>query len=291
MTGCQSTCPPPDLRALTGYLLRRAFVRAASAARECIPTGEHVREIAIMAILAERGAVSQRELADVTHVNRSLIVKLVDDLEARGWVVRDRNPEDRRSYALRLTPQAHAVLAERHQDLDRGEAQLMEPLTPDERQRFKDHLTVLLTGDEAVTVTMMADRAGYLIAHAHRLLRSWAEAGFAPLDLHPRDFGVLAALGRQEPCSQNQLAASLGVTPPAVLAFVDELEQKGLVARSRNRDDRRAYDVTLTSQGRARLRAAQAVARGIQQRVEARLGAESDSELRGLLIKLLHGDV
>ncbi len=98
-----SVTTAPDLNQFTGYLLRRAFVKAVGAARACIPESAHVREVAVMAILRERGAISQRSLADVTHVNRSLIVKLVDELETKGWVVRERNPGDRRSYALRLT--------------------------------------------------------------------------------------------------------------------------------------------------------------------------------------------
>jgi DNA-binding MarR family transcriptional regulator len=281
----------PDLRLFTGYLLRHAFVKAVGVAKECIPPEAHVRDVAVMAILAEQGAVSQRSLGDVTHVNRTLIVKLIDKLEANGWVVRDRNPQDRRSYALRLTAEGAAALAELRADLDEGDAKLTIALTSSEREHLNRHLRILLTGDAALRIKMLADKSGYLIAQAHRLLRDWAERSLAQLDLHPRDFGLLAVLGRDEPCSQNHLAAKLGVTPPAVLMFLDELEGRGLVSRSRNTDDRRVYDVTMTTSGRRLLRAAQRAAAILQARAVERLGVDGDAELRELLLKLLDPEV
>jgi DNA-binding MarR family transcriptional regulator len=275
------------LNQFTGYLLRRAFVKAAGAARDCIPETAHVRQVAVMVILRERGAISQRSLADLTHVNPTLMVKLVDELERKAWVARDRNPEDRRSYALRLTELGLSALAELESDLDRGEAEFTAPLTETERGRLKELLCVLLADDEALSVAELAERTGYLVTHAHRMLREWAEAELEGLDLHPRDFGVLATLSADEPCSQTQLAVRLGVTPAAVLMFLDELEPKGLVTRLRRADDRRVHDISLTDEGRRRLKAAQRAAARLQGRVVARLGEGGDAELRALLAKLL----
>jgi DNA-binding MarR family transcriptional regulator len=276
-----------NLRSFTGYLLRRAFVKATGAARECIPESAHLREVAVLAILRERGAISQRSLADLTHVNPTLMVKLVDDLEAKGWVVRGRKPGDRRSYALRLTSGGLSALGDLEADLDQAEAQFTRALTPTEIERLKLLLRMLLGDDVSAGIGALAERSGYLIAHAHRMLREWAEASLGSLELHPRDFGLLVALGADEPCSQTQLAARLEVTPPAVLMFLDELEAKGLVTRVRSTADRRVHDISLTADGRHRLEAAQRVAGGLQQRTVARLGEEGDVELRALLRKLL----
>ncbi|MDX6318271.1 MAG: hypothetical protein QOD35_1671, partial [Nocardioidaceae bacterium] len=240
-----------------------------------------------MVILRERGAISQRSLADLTHVNPTLMVKLVDELERKAWVARDRNPEDRRSYALRLTELGLSALEELESDLDRGEAEFTAPLTETERGRLKELLCVLLADDEALSVAELAERTGYLVTHAHRMLREWAEAELEGLDLHPRDFGVLATLSADEPCSQTQLAVRLGVTPAAVLMFLVELEPKGLVTRLRRSDDRRVHDISLTDEGRRRLKAAQRAAARLQGRAVARLGQGGDAELRGLLAKLL----
>jgi DNA-binding MarR family transcriptional regulator len=240
-----------------------------------------------MVILRERGALSQRSLADLTHVNPTLMVKLVDELETKGWVARDRNPNDRRSYALRLTELGLSALAELESDLDRGEREFTASLTGRKRARLQKLLRDLLADDEALRVAELAERTGYLVTHAHRLLREWAEAGLEGLGLHPRDFGVLATLSADEPCSQTQLAVKLGVTPAAVLMFLDELESKGLVTRLRRADDRRVHDISLTDEGTRRFRAAQRVAAGLQDRVVSRLGEAGDVELRALLTKLL----
>lgn len=275
------------LHQFTGYLLRRAFVMSAQCAQECIPADAHVREVAVLSILAERGAMSQRSLGDITHVNRSLIVKLVDTLESKGWVIRGRSETDRRTYALALTASGSAALTELSRDLDRGEAALTQTLTPVEVERLKRWLTKLLADDLSLDVGPLADRVGYLIAHAHRKLRGLAEERLGPLGLHPRDFGMLGTLAAEQPCSQSQLAGTLGISAPGVLPLVDDLEAAGLVVRVRNANDRRVYDLTLTSTGHERLIAARRAAAGLQEEVAQLLGAEADHDLRELLAKII----
>lgn len=282
-----SRSPAPQLRQLTGYLLRRAYVKSVGVAQACITDETHVREVAILAILAERGAVSQRDLADLTHVNQTLIVKLVDALERKQWVVRDRNPADRRSYALRLTDEGKAALVELSADLDGGEAELTRPFNRAEVAELQGLLVRLLGDDEALGLTTLSHRTGYLIAHAHRSLRDWAAESLAPLGLDPRDFGALSMLSTDEPCSQNQLASRLGISPPAMQAFVEDLESRGFVSRVRRTDDRRVYDVTMTAQGRDLLREARLAATAIQERIADRLGPDGDARLRDLLTRLI----
>ncbi len=277
----------PHLQQFTGYLLRLAYVKSAGAARDCIPEDAHIREVAILSILAEQGAMSQRALSEVTHVNRSLIVKLIDSLEAKEWVIRDRNRDDRRAYALLLTPAGEDALAKLNDDLDRGEAELNAALTAAEVTGLKSRLRELLVDDPALTVTSLTDRTGYLITHAHYRLHGWATQGLEPLGLHPRDFGVLMTIAREEPCSQTQLATALGISSPAALGFLDDLETLGYVSRSRNAEDRRLLALTLTEAGNRCLARARHAATGVQAQVAARLGAAGDAELRALLSKLL----
>ena len=272
---------------LTGYLLRRAYVRAADCAQECIGEDTGTRAVAHLALLDERGAMSQRQLADLSHVNPTVMVKLVDNLEDRGWVARERNPVDRRSYALRLTELGTKALSTLRHELDDGERILTQPLTSRERARLRHQLRTLLDGEGWMIIESLARHNGFLIAQAHRLVRGWAADALAPLGVGPRDFGVLSTLGRDQPCSQNHLAQALGVSPPAALMFVDELEQSGLVGRERNAADRRFYDLTLTPVGERRLAEALEVAASIQARVVERLGQDGDAELQRLLTKVI----
>ena len=59
----------------------------------------------------------------------------------------------------------------------------------------------------------------------------------------------MAQLHRMGPSNQRTLAEALQVTPRNITGLVDALEDTGLVARSRQPDDRRATLVSLTEAG------------------------------------------
>lgn len=272
---------------LTGFLLRQAYARATANARACIGEETPVRDVAMLAVLDERGPLSQRQLADLTQVHPTVMVKLVDSLEARGWVLRERNPDDRRSYALRLTTAGSQALTRLRADLDRGEQLFTDALTAVQRDRLKAVLLELLGDEGWLSIDVLSRYAGFLVAQAHRLTRGWALEELRPLELDPRDFGVLSTIARDQPCTQNHLAVTLGVSPAAALMFVEELEGLGLVHRERNTEDRRSYDLRLTPAGEQRWTQARAAAARVQARVVNRLGAAGDDELRALLSQVL----
>jgi DNA-binding MarR family transcriptional regulator len=60
-------------------------------------------------------------------------------------------------------------------------------------------------------------------------------------------------LATDQPESQQELARLMGKAPPIIVAAVDELEKKGLVARRRDTRDRRRSVVEMTDAGREML--------------------------------------
>lgn len=112
-------------------------------------------------------------------------------------------------------------------------------------------------------------------------------AGFTailePLGIVPPHFAVLRFIGGAEGRSQQVLADAVGVPPSRIVAFVDALEERGLVERRRNPSDRRAHALYLTTEGRRILDAAQALANQYEEEVCAGL---SDGE-RAVLLELL----
>src|SRR4051794_23470427 len=94
----------------TGYLLRTAFMRAAAVVGRHFERGSHPRDARVLIALEAQGPASQQELAQRLNVNRTVMVKLIASLEARGYVTRVRNPDDRRAYALHPTPAGRAAL-------------------------------------------------------------------------------------------------------------------------------------------------------------------------------------
>jgi DNA-binding MarR family transcriptional regulator len=60
---------------------------------------------------------------------------------------------------------------------------------------------------------------------------------------------VLRWLAKQ-PRSLGQLGADLALAPPSITRLVDRLEERGLIQRHRDDEDRRKVVATLTSEGR-----------------------------------------
>jgi DNA-binding MarR family transcriptional regulator len=103
------------------------------------------------------------------------------------------------------------------------------------------------------------------------------------LDLTPPQAGVLRLLAQAPGQSQRGLADALGMHPPRLVSLIDELEERGLVARERDPDDRRNYAITLTQEGRVVLAELAAVAREHELAITAAL---DDDERAQLLVAL-----
>jgi DNA-binding MarR family transcriptional regulator len=102
---------------------------------------------------------------------------------------------------------------------------------------------------QASPARWLSQRAGFLLVQlGTNEHRRFAER-LAPLDLHPRHFGMLSHLAAAEGQSQQALSIALGIHRSAVVALVDDLEQRGLAERRRDPDDRRAYTLYLTPSG------------------------------------------
>lgn len=67
------------------------------------PAGISPREWAALSCLDEQPGRSQREVADLLGVDRTTMVALVDQLQAKGLVTRHSQSDDRRKNAVALT--------------------------------------------------------------------------------------------------------------------------------------------------------------------------------------------
>lgn len=65
-----------------------------------------------LGILQKRGALTQSELSERLELGAASVGRLVDRLVERGFVTREQDPEDRRSYRLVLTNSATSLLDE-----------------------------------------------------------------------------------------------------------------------------------------------------------------------------------
>src|SRR5919202_1115534 len=139
------------------------------------------------------------------------------------------------------------------------------------------------TSAPAAPARALSRRAGFLLVqlgtHAHRRFAD----RLAPLDLHPRHFGMLSHLAASEGQSQQALSRALGIHRSAVVALVDDLEHRGLAERRRDPFDRRAYTLYLTPHGRELLVELQRVAEEDEAELLTALNASERSQLISLL--------
>ncbi|WP_336211465.1 MarR family winged helix-turn-helix transcriptional regulator [Nonomuraea sp. LPB2021202275-12-8] len=269
---------PMMLRESVGGLLRRAYARFTG---EALADDPQSRDFVVLDTLADQDADSQYELAERLGINRTIMVRLVDRLQEAGYLTRTRNPGNRRSYVLSITEEGRAARDAMRQAVAERDARVTAALTPAERQRLNELLSLLLPEPEPLKAT------AYLVAQAHYRLRRMGDALLADLGLRTRHFGSLGVIAELGPCPQQQFARGLGITEPAAAQIVDELVRFGLVARGQDPGDRRRYALELTDLGRQRLVAVREVAARLRAEVLDILGADAERELRALLIKLL----
>jgi len=257
------------------------------AATGLMPDSRHPRDLALLRVIAENGPVTQQWLADYLAINRSVMVKLIDALEARGDVVRDRRLDDRRSYALRTTPSGRRAIKRLSLAAHRADSALSAPLSAGERSRLVTLLTsVVLPYFHPMPPAELIDLVGFLVAHAYLRLEALGDSRLAPTKLTLRTFVALATLAGRAPCSQHDLAEWLEIRPAATVELIDELERLGTVQRSRNPADRRSYALELTAGGDALLFRAKGLVAEAANEFMARLDASHRTELVDLLGRL-----
>jgi DNA-binding MarR family transcriptional regulator len=94
----------------------------------------------------------------------------------------------------------------------------------------------------------------YLLKHAHLRMAELTTKALKPYGIDGRELGVLLSLADGRPASQQQAAQRLGIDRTTMVAMLDALEDKGLVSRHPDVEDRRRNVVELTDAGRDTLR-------------------------------------
>src|SRR3954469_16619713 len=145
--------------------------------------------------------------------------------------------------------------------------------------------TPLQTEAEAGDATLVSG-FGLLIfrlarASARRLGRSLTGSG-----LRWPEFAVLHHLDAQGPIAQRDLALALRIQPSNPVALLDQLQERGLLARSPDPLDRRRHRVELTAPGRRAVKRAREATRRAESDLLGPLSASERREFRALLVRL-----
>jgi len=135
-TKSNSDCDDADysLTAIVGYRLKRAYmVFKDDYASDPSLTALTKRQFTVLSLTASQCGISQSDLARQLGIERSGMVQLVDQLEAKGYLKRVSNPEDRRVYRLEVTDTGHERLNQHHHAVVAHEQRVLAGLNKQEQ--------------------------------------------------------------------------------------------------------------------------------------------------------------
>lgn len=125
-------------RALEAYgTLQRAAAMAASHVEQAVHTfGLSASQFGVLETLDQRGPVHQQELAEALGRSKAQMTAIIDALEARALVRRERHAVDRRFISVYLTDAGRVLLAEAAPVRTDAVVALMRELSGEQRTRL-----------------------------------------------------------------------------------------------------------------------------------------------------------
>ena len=132
------------LRGLLGYNVKRAFnVIQADLNRALQPLELRMITFTTLVLVVDNPGIRQSQLAEVLAIERPNLVLIVDELERRELITRERVATDRRAYALEATLRGRRLHQRALRAVQRHEARLLGFLAPEEKRRIAEVMRVI----------------------------------------------------------------------------------------------------------------------------------------------------
>ncbi|SDJ10208.1 DNA-binding transcriptional regulator, MarR family [Frankineae bacterium MT45] len=129
----------------------------------------------------------------------------------------------------------------------------------------------------------------FLLAQVGARAAEEFSSALSELELSPGLAGIMRLLSVDPAVTQQQLAQKLRTAPSRVVAYLDDLEARGWITRTRDAGDRRANIIHLTPAGRQSFAAIATVGRRHEERVTQPLTDDEAATLRELLTRVAAG--
>ncbi|ERJ18079.1 5'-methylthioadenosine phosphorylase protein [Salinisphaera shabanensis E1L3A] len=136
---------PDSIRCRLGYLLAKTHQRQLKLfeahTHDLSVSG---RQYATLLALEANAELRQSDLAEWLDLDRTTVTYLIDSLEERAWIERQRDPADRRAHIVRLTDAGTVALADIRPAAQAATQELLTPLDDDEQAQLRALLARLL---------------------------------------------------------------------------------------------------------------------------------------------------
>lgn len=102
------------------------------------------RHFSVLVLLDKMGdQCSQKFLADTLHIDKTMMVGVIDNLGEKGFIKRTQNPKDRREYWIQLTPKAKKHMPEIKAAVNKMNKAIMEGMSPSETKQIHKQLQLI----------------------------------------------------------------------------------------------------------------------------------------------------
>ena len=135
----------PALREYFGYCLYKAAAVHRSLLNEALEEFEiQTHHYGILKILNLSGPTSQIDLGNELGIDKASMVKAIDHLEDRSYVIRKSHPTDRRIKTIHITKSGKKILDANQLIKSRVESKFFKKMNADDRATFMRLLTMVL---------------------------------------------------------------------------------------------------------------------------------------------------
>jgi DNA-binding MarR family transcriptional regulator len=147
--GATSELALPPYRRVPAYLIRRLQMISTAIIAEAFEDEDMpVSQWAVLTILESHPEIDQSRLAELVAIDKTNTGRLIDQLEAKGFVERLPNDLDRRVWRLRCSPLGHKVRNRLRSRALATQERLLSCLEPAQRELFIDLMSHVVSANE-----------------------------------------------------------------------------------------------------------------------------------------------
>jgi DNA-binding MarR family transcriptional regulator len=108
--------------------------------------GMRLKQFMTLGYVRDRGSVSQQELETAMLIDANAVVLLLNELDAAGWSVRRRDPNDRRRHLVEITDSGKTAVDRAEKARETLEEEILAGMSPEDRATLTKLLHRVLDG-------------------------------------------------------------------------------------------------------------------------------------------------
>jgi DNA-binding MarR family transcriptional regulator len=134
-----------DVQKMPGHLIRRLQqIAVALFVAECEDLDLTPVQYASLTAIRDVPDLDVTRLSSLIALDKATLAKVIERLEAKGWILRTGSSLDKRVKLLKITPKGRKVLAAAEPGVRRCQRRILAPLAEEERQHFMRMLEQLV---------------------------------------------------------------------------------------------------------------------------------------------------